>query len=334
MAREHPRHHRPAGRGRRPVVGSVGGSRCRPRRCGRRRSPPLRPRRAGWLPSRSRAPVRARRVINGLLSLCLAVAARRAPDDARANRCWLSGSLPRYVVGGGSVVPFLLENFVPVPLPAEAGVAGAESPAGDRHGLSSSGRPCSVPPGSTEWTRHAGSAPARGGSGSSVGRAPRQCYECIPTSRREVSDAHTPAGQVPAEAETETVLEFGGLRFGVSLREPGATFRVSGPVGDEWTEMLRFDDFVDEPHFHVPSSGPAIKFDRTLGDPLTWYVDQGARPLGGMARASRVHDSAFERRPRRDLEEPGKLSRPLEACVPDGCTRVPGTGLQRLEVTA
>jgi len=146
--------------------------------------------------------------------------------------------------------------------------------------------------------------------------------------------SHTPAGQVPAETEAETILEFGGLRFGVSLREPGATLRVSGRVGEEWTEMVRFDDFIDEPHFHVPSSGPAIKFDRMLGDPLTWYVAQVRDHLavwleqaGFVTVLSTVDLAAISK-------NADRLTAAMEACVPDGCTRVPGTGLQRLEVTA
>ena len=51
-----------------------------------------------------------------------------------------------------------------------------------------------------------------------------------------------------ASAES-TTLEFGGLRFNVSFREVGATLRVDGRVDGAWTEMLRFDDFVDAPHF-------------------------------------------------------------------------------------
>ena len=71
-----------------------------------------------------------------------------------------------------------------------------------------------------------------------------------------------------------TTIEFGGLRFDVSFREVGATLRVDGHVDGTWTEMLRFDDFVDMPHFHSPADGAAIPFDRAHGEPLAWYVAQ------------------------------------------------------------
>ena len=56
----------------------------------------------------------------------------------------------------------------------------------------------------------------------------------------EVSSSAQPAA---------TILEFGGLRFDVSFRNVGATLRVNGRANGVWTEMLRFDDFVDDPTF-------------------------------------------------------------------------------------
>ena len=102
----------------------------------------------------------------------------------------------------------------------------------------------------------------------------------------------------------------------------------------EWIELLRFDDFVDQPHFHVPSSGPSIAFDRSLGEPLTWYVAQIRDHLAewleqaGFAGVVAVVD----------LDEVSanshRLTLAMEACVPDGCARVPGVGLQRLATGA
>ena len=55
-------------------------------------------------------------------------------------------------------------------------------------------------------------------------------------------------------ADRSEELSIGGLRFGVTFREvgaaPGATLRVVAPVNGDWKEVLRFDDFVDAPHFH------------------------------------------------------------------------------------
>jgi hypothetical protein len=52
----------------------------------------------------------------------------------------------------------------------------------------------------------------------------------------------------------QQVLEFGGLRFDVAFRAiGGATLRVDGQVDSEWKELLRFDDFIDVPHYHAPA---------------------------------------------------------------------------------
>ena len=147
-----------------------------------------------------------------------------------------------------------------------------------------------------------------------------------------MADTHT--DQHTDESEPETVLEFGGLRFGVSFREAGATLRVSGRPDNEWVEMLRFDDFFDQPHYHAPSSGPGIMFDRSLGEPLAWYVTQIRDHLAEwLARA----DFATVL-PTVDLaavtDHADEITRAMEECVPEGFARVPGIGLQRIEVTA
>jgi hypothetical protein len=129
-------------------------------------------------------------------------------------------------------------------------------------------------------------------------------------------------------------MEFGGLRFDVSFRGPGATLRVLGPVGGEWTEMLRFDDFVEQPHFHAPASGPAMMFDRSLGEPLAWYISQIRDHL-----AEWLDRAGFESVvPSLDLprisEGADQLTQAMIECVPDGYERVPGKGLERVEATA
>src|ERR1700738_5451369 len=95
------------------------------------------------------------------------------------------------------------------------------------------------------------------------------------TARRERCSMteQDPRGQMPGEPDHQE-LEFGGLQFGVSFREVGATLRVSGKVDGGWKEMLRFDDFVDIPHYHAPADGAQANFDRSLGDPLEGYIAQ------------------------------------------------------------
>jgi hypothetical protein len=146
--------------------------------------------------------------------------------------------------------------------------------------------------------------------------------------------SHDETQMAPHHTDAEEILEFGGLRFGVSLRPPGATLRVSGRVGDEWTEMLRFDDFVDQPHFHVPSSGPSIAFDRSLGDPLAWYVAQIHDHLAEwleQAGFAAVVDTVDLDAVTRNAD---RLTRAMEDLVPDGCARVAGVGLQRVAAPA
>ena len=132
------------------------------------------------------------------------------------------------------------------------------------------------------------------------------------------------------ERSAPTLLEFGGLRFEVSFREVGATLRVEGKVNDQWTEILRFDDFVDAPHFHAPASGDSIPFDRaTYGDPLTWYVSQIRDHLPEwLEKAGFAFLVA-----KVDLEEVSRnaerLTLAMHACVPEGFVRIPGVGLQR-----
>jgi hypothetical protein len=132
-----------------------------------------------------------------------------------------------------------------------------------------------------------------------------------------------------------TTLEFGGLRFDVSFREVGATLRVDGCIKDKWTEMLRFDDFVDTPHFHAPADGEAIIFDRaSLGEPLEWYVAQIRDHLPEWLEKAGFDDVL----PTIDLEavslNADRLTEAMTACVPTGFLRVPGIGLQRSEAPA
>jgi hypothetical protein len=129
----------------------------------------------------------------------------------------------------------------------------------------------------------------------------------------------------------ETEMDFGGLHFGVSFRGPaGATLRVSGPINGERKELLRFDDFVESPHYHVPADGSATMFDRTtLGDPLDWFVSQISDHLGELLTAAGFSEVL----PDVDLgavrANAGSIRKAMEDCVPEGFVRVPGFGLRR-----
>jgi hypothetical protein len=139
--------------------------------------------------------------------------------------------------------------------------------------------------------------------------------------------------QMPPDLEVtgRQVVECGGLRFEATFRAPaGATLRVSGDVDGHVTELLRFDDFIDGPHYHLPAAGDPIPFDQAaLGEPLTWFVSQLRDHLAelfaeaGFARVLSDVDLDAVTNHAEDIRKA------MEACVPNGYVRVPGVGLQR-----
>jgi hypothetical protein len=142
-----------------------------------------------------------------------------------------------------------------------------------------------------------------------------------------------PPTEQPADAPhrpPSEQFEFGGLRFDVAFRGPGATLRVDGQVDGRWTELLRFDDFVDVPHYHAPADADQIDFDRANGDPLEWYLaqihDHLAEWLARSGHASVIPTVDFAA----VSANVDTLRQAMHACVPDTFTRVPGVGLQRV----
>lgn len=131
---------------------------------------------------------------------------------------------------------------------------------------------------------------------------------------------------VPAPVQ----LAIGGLQFEASFRGAGATLRVFGDVDGQRTELLRFDDFIETPHYHVPAHGDPIEFDRVgLGDPLEWFVgqlrdhlpelltDAGYAGILPGVDAGAVSAGA------------DRIREAMISCVPAGYVRVKGVGLQR-----
>jgi len=127
--------------------------------------------------------------------------------------------------------------------------------------------------------------------------------------------------------------EFGGLRFDVSFRAPGATLRVLGKADSHWAEILRFDDFVEGPHFHAPAAARTL-FDRSLGEPLAWYVAQVRDHLPEWLERAGFGSLITTI----DFDEVSRNAHVLEEamidCVPEGYVRVPGVGLQRVPVSS
>jgi len=136
-----------------------------------------------------------------------------------------------------------------------------------------------------------------------------------------------------AEQKTSTIYEFGGLHFEVSFRGRGATLRVRGRSDSQWAEMLRFDDFIEDPHFHAPPE-VQVPFDRSLGEPLAWFVAQVRDHLAEWLERAGFGALLTTI----DLDEisrnADKLEEAMIACVPEGYVRVPGFGLQKVPVTS
>jgi hypothetical protein len=129
-----------------------------------------------------------------------------------------------------------------------------------------------------------------------------------------------------------TALEVGGLHFTASFRASGATLRVFGLVGGRQTEVLRFDDFVDGPHYHVPAEGPQIIFDETeLGEPLAWFVAEIRDHLEEMLTAAGFGELVEVVDAKAVAENAGTIRKMMVDCVPDGYVRSPGVGLRRAD---
>jgi len=129
-----------------------------------------------------------------------------------------------------------------------------------------------------------------------------------------------------------TALEVGGLHFTASFRASGATLRVFGPVGGRQTEVLRFDDFVDGPHYHVPAEGPQIIFDEAeLGEPLAWFVAQVRDNLAELLTTAGFGDLAGVVDTEAVAANAATIRKMMEDCVPPGFVRSPGIGLRRAQ---
>lgn len=134
-----------------------------------------------------------------------------------------------------------------------------------------------------------------------------------------------------SEISQRREMDIGGLRFSASFRAPaGATLRVSAQLEDGWQEVLRFDDFVEQPHFHVPASAAATMVDREAkGAPLDFFVAQLRDHLqemlvqGGFSEVAKTVDLDAV------TTNVGRIRQAMIDVVPDGYARVPGVGLQR-----
>ena len=98
----------------------------------------------------------------------------------------------------------------------------------------------------------------------------------------------------------DVVVEAGPIRVGIEFRElagdRGVAIHVLGDVGGEEMELLTFDCFENQPHYHY---GPRAKNQRlyldttTVPDPLSWALDlfKGGK-LAPMLERAGYHDHA------------------------------------------
>jgi hypothetical protein len=135
----------------------------------------------------------------------------------------------------------------------------------------------------------------------------------------------------PPPHPSGAVLAYGGLEFDVTFRAPsGATLRVLGDVDGRPTELLRFDDFVDGPHYHVPADGPSLAFDRQeLGVPLDWFMDQLRDHLEQLLTRAGFAAVVAHLDLQAVAQHVDDIKGAMEDCVPEGFVRVPGVGLER-----
>lgn len=87
------------------------------------------------------------------------------------------------------------------------------------------------------------------------------------------------AGTPMFQRLNEREMEIGGLHFAVYYTEAGTnggpTIRVLGDVAGKRTELLRFDSFRKDPHYHAPASGKQTNMTAEEGkDALGWSLTQ------------------------------------------------------------
>jgi len=94
----------------------------------------------------------------------------------------------------------------------------------------------------------------------------------LPTVEKALRDSIPPAAKPGLEAS--------GLRFAVDYRttgnDRGPSLRIYGDVDGKSTQLLRFDCFDHEPHFHYDPQGKNNRIFLNTGrvsDPIAWTMD-------------------------------------------------------------
>ncbi|MER5917346.1 hypothetical protein ABT124_45235 [Streptomyces sp. NPDC001982] len=137
--------------------------------------------------------------------------------------------------------------------------------------------------------------------------------------------------ELVVERINEIWLEFGGLRFSVyHTRDFGSTIRVFGRVGDEWREVVRFDDFVDVPHWHAPADDDRqMNLDVSeVGEPLEFYLHTLTERLPEILPKVGFGDAVGTLDQEQLRRHVPLIRAATDSVLPEGFSRVPGTSLQ------
>lgn len=85
----------------------------------------------------------------------------------------------------------------------------------------------------------------------------------------------------------------GGVRFHIEYRvfggDRGPAIRVLGDVEGRQVQLLRFDCFDNDPHYHYDPDGKDFHMHlsrETVPDPIAWALGELKRNLGTMIRAA------------------------------------------------
>ena len=83
------------------------------------------------------------------------------------------------------------------------------------------------------------------------------------------------------EVVREEMHLVGAVEFGIEYRDfagdEGLAIHIYGAVSNRRAELIRFDCFRNQPHYHYGPEGKneALDFDYTAnGDPLTWALER------------------------------------------------------------
>lgn len=92
-------------------------------------------------------------------------------------------------------------------------------------------------------------------------------------------------------------IELGGLEFVIENRifgkDGGPALRVFGNVGGKSVQVLRFDCFRDDPHYHYDPTGKNEMHHLEKGaDNVGWSIEQVKTRLDDMIRTAGYNDLA------------------------------------------